>query len=97
MASALRSKYSNTQSRTSSMIVELFLIENTILIFIGMSQDPHPFLRMRILNFQVNNNNQCVNLSNVKTQIELKEKHRLTRDNTESKKNSNLSFFFLLI
>lgn len=62
-----------------------------------MSQDPHPFLRMRILNFQVNNNNQCVNLSNVKTQIELKEKHRLTRDNTESKKNSNLSFFFLLI
>jgi hypothetical protein len=97
MASALRSKYSNTQSRTSSMIVELFLIENTILIFIGMSQDPHPFLRMRILNFQVNNNNQCVNLSNVKTQIELKEKHRSTRDNTESKKNSNLSFFFLLI
>jgi hypothetical protein len=97
MASALRSKYSNTQSRTSSMIVELFLIENNILIFIGMSQDPHPFLRMRILNFQVNNNNQCVNLSNVKTQIELKEKHRLTRDNTESKKNSNLSFFFLLI
>jgi len=94
MASALRSKYSNTQSRTSSMIVELFLIENTILIFIGMSQDPHPFLRMRILNFQVNNNNQFINLSNVKTQIELKEKHRSTRDNTESKRNPIFHFSF---
>ncbi len=52
-------------------------------IFIGMSQDPHPFLRMQILNFQVDNN-QLVNLSCMKTQIELKEKHRSTRDNTES-------------
>jgi len=50
-----------------------------------MSQDPHPFLRMQILNFQVHNNeNQFVNLSDIRTQIEIKEKHRLTRDNIES-------------
>jgi hypothetical protein len=51
-----------------------------------MSQDPHPFLRMQILNFQVNNNNnnQFVNLSDIKTQVELKEKHRLSRDNITS-------------
>jgi hypothetical protein len=49
-----------------------------------MSQDPHPFLRMQILNFQVDNN-QLVNLSCMKTQIELKEKHRYARDNIESK------------
>jgi hypothetical protein len=80
------------------MTVELFLIENNIFIFIGMSQDAHPFLRMRILNFQVNNNNQFVNLSKVKTQIELKEKHRSTRDNTESKRNPIFHcIFFLLI
>ncbi len=46
-----------------------------------MSQDPHPFLRMQIFNFQVNN--EFVNLSNIKTQIELKEKHRTTRDHNE--------------
>jgi hypothetical protein len=59
---------------------------NNILMLIAMSQDPHPFLRMQILNFQINNNNQFVNLSTVKTQVELKEKHRSTRDNVESKR-----------
>jgi hypothetical protein len=56
-----------------------------------MSQDPHPFLRMQILSFQVNNHSEFVNLSHVKTQVELKEKHRPTRDNVESKKQ----YFFL--
>ncbi|CAF1201950.1 unnamed protein product [Rotaria sordida] len=49
----------------------------------NMSEHPHPFLRMQIMSFQVNNYNQCVNLSNIQTQIELKEKYRSTRNNTE--------------
>ncbi|CAF0939028.1 unnamed protein product [Adineta ricciae] len=49
----------------------------------NMSQDPHPFLRMQILNFQVNNSNQFVKLADVQTQVELKEKNRTTRDNGE--------------
>jgi hypothetical protein len=71
------------------MRIIIFNIKKMIFSFIDVSQDPsHPFLRMQILNFQVNNNNQLINLSNVKTQIELKEKHRPTRDHVESKKNS---------
>ncbi|CAM4858651.1 unnamed protein product [Rotaria socialis] len=52
----------------------------------AMSQQLHPFLRIQILNFQINNNNnhyQYVNLSNVQTQIELKESYRSTRNNVE--------------
>lgn len=66
-----------------------------------MSQDPHPFLRMQIFNFQVNNH-QSIHLSDINTQIEIKEKHRSTRDNIESNliknrklQNQNLFFFFV--
>jgi hypothetical protein len=55
-----------------------------IFICIAITQNPQAFLRVQILNFQVNNN-QPVHLTDVKTQVELKEKHRSTRDNTESK------------
>ncbi len=51
-----------------------------------MSQTPHSFLRMQIFNFQIyhNEHHQFLNLTNVTTQIELKEKHRSTRDHIES-------------
>ncbi len=51
-----------------------------------MSQSLHPFLRMQIFNFQIyyNEHHQYLNLMNVTTQIELKEKHRSTRDHIES-------------
>ena len=58
-------------------------------MLLDMSQDPHPFLRMQILNFQVNNSNQFVNLADVQTQVELKEKNRTARDNGESKSETN--------
>ncbi|CAF3695328.1 unnamed protein product [Rotaria socialis] len=69
MTSTIRSKVAASQSTNSSM-----------------SQQLHPFLRIQILNFQINNNNnhyQYVNLSNVQTQIELKESYRSTRNNVE--------------
>ncbi|CAF0755327.1 unnamed protein product [Adineta steineri] len=47
-----------------------------------MTQNIHAFLRISILNFQINNN-QHIHLSDVKTQIELKEKHRSLDDNIE--------------
>lgn len=53
-----------------------------------MSQQPHPFLRIQIFSFQIENSNQYVNLSNVRTQIELKEKYRSTRNNVESTKKN---------
>lgn len=67
-----------------------------------MSQDPHPFLRMQIFNFQVNHNNQyqLINLLDIKTQIEIKEKHRSARENIESNYKKYLFqvfFFFILI
>lgn len=64
-----------------------------------MSQHPHPFLRMQILSFKVTSySDQCINLSTLKTQIELKEKHRSTRDNAQSNTNSsNMMKLFLLI
>ncbi|CAF0802757.1 unnamed protein product [Adineta steineri] len=49
----------------------------------SLSQDPHPFLRMQIYNFQIQPSNQSVNLSHIRTQVELKEKLRTTRDNIE--------------
>ena len=41
---------------------------------------------MQLLNFQVSNtkSNQLVNLATIKTQIELREKHRATRNHVES-------------
>lgn len=58
------------------------------LVFAAMSQQPHPFLRIQIFSFQIENSNQYVNLSNVRTQIELKEKYRSTRNNVESTKKN---------
>lgn len=55
-------------------------------IFTVPSHDSYPFLRMQLLNFQVSNtkSNQLVNLATIKTQIELREKHRATRNHVES-------------
>ncbi|CAF0852280.1 unnamed protein product [Rotaria sp. Silwood1] len=47
-----------------------------------ITQNPHAFLRINILSFQVSND-KLVDLNDVKTQIELKEKHRSTRDVVE--------------
>ncbi len=44
-----------------------------------MSQDAHPFLRIEILKFQISNNKQPVDLSKVKTEIEIKEKNQSTQ------------------
>ncbi|CAF3426710.1 unnamed protein product [Rotaria sp. Silwood1] len=49
---------------------------------IAITQNPHAFLRINILSFQVSND-KLVDLNDVKTQIELKEKHRSTRDVVE--------------
>jgi hypothetical protein len=54
------------------------------LIFVAINHNPHAFLRVNILSFQVNNN-QTVDLNEIKTQIELREKHRSAQDNVESK------------
>lgn len=51
--------------------------------FLGSSQDQHPFLRVQILNFKATNN-QSIDLKEIKTQVELKEKHRSTRNFDDS-------------
>ena len=55
-----------------------------LLVLTAFSQDAYPFLRMQLLNFRVNSD-QIINLSSVKTQIELREKHHSSRDPQESK------------
>jgi len=40
-----------------------------------MSENIHPFLRIEIFKFQVNNNKQTIDLSKVKTEIEIKDKN----------------------
>lgn len=85
MASAVVTKSIQSQSSIASNGIHLmiFIFSNVCL---GMSQDPHPFLRMQIFTFQVNFNQMIhmVNLAQIRTQIELKEKHRTTRDYLES-------------
>ena len=54
------------------------------LTFPAITQNPHAFLRVNILSFHVNHNHP-INLTDVKTQIELKEKHGSTLSNVESK------------
>ncbi len=44
-----------------------------------MSQNSHPFLRIEILKFQVSNNKQLIDLSKVKTEVEIKEKNHSTQ------------------
>ena len=54
--------------------------------FLGSSQDQHPFLRVQILNFKVTNN-QSIDLKEIKTQVELKEKHRSAKNSMDSTMN----------
>jgi hypothetical protein len=51
-----------------------------------MSQDTHPFLRIEILKFQLSNTKQTIDLSKVKTEVEIKEKNQPTQ--------SCMSFFY---
>ncbi len=44
-----------------------------------MSQDTHPFLRIEILKFQISNTKQTIDLSKVKTEVEIKEKNQPTQ------------------
>ena len=87
MTATIRSKRSNTHSDLLSKIVfrriETIQTEIFVIYVDIMSHDPHPFLRMQMHNFQVDN---CpyISLTNIQIQIELKEKHRTTRDNVES-------------
>ncbi len=62
----------------------LCILQTIYSSFIAINQNPHAFLRINILSFQIHHN-QPINLINIKTQIELKEKHRYARDNIESK------------
>lgn len=45
--------------------------------------NPHPFLRLNILSFQIHNNH-AIDLNTIKTQVELKEKQRTTKNNQET-------------
>lgn len=83
MTSTIRSKRSNTHSDLSSKIFSKTKY-SICFIDIDASHDPHPFLRMQMLNFQVDDH-QYINLKDIQIQIELKEKHRTARDTTESK------------
>ncbi len=51
-----------------------------------MSQDNHPFLRIEILKFQVGYNKQTIDLTKVKTEVEIKEKNCST--------HTCMSFFY---
>ena len=53
-------------------------------VCLAISQNLQAFLRISILNFQVHNK-QPANLNEIKTQVELKEKHRAIEDHVESK------------
>lgn len=88
MASAVVAKSMQAQSSIASKRV-IRVIFTSFQVCLGMSQDPHPFLRMQIFTFQANFNqmNHLVNLAQIRTQIELKEKHRTTRDYVESNCN----------
>ena len=44
-----------------------------------MAQDTQPFLRIEILKFQIGNSKQTVDLSKVKTEVEIKEKNQSTQ------------------
>lgn len=45
-----------------------------------MSKTSQPFLRIEILKFQITNTKQIVDLSKVKTEIEIKEKNQTTKE-----------------
>ena len=100
MASAIAGKSMQAQSSIASKGV----LSNRYAayfrsIFIGMSQDPHPFLRMQMFTFHVNSHDMVrpVNLSQIRTQVELKEKHRTTREYIESNSSRFLSSIHCLI
>ena len=44
-----------------------------------MAQDIQPFLRFEILKFQINNNKQSIDLTKIKTEVEIKEKNQSTQ------------------
>lgn len=44
-----------------------------------MTQVTHPFLRIEILKFQINNTKQIIDLSKIKIEIEIKDKHQSTQ------------------
>ena len=44
-----------------------------------MAQNTHPYLRVEILKFQINNYKQAIDLSQVKTEIEIIEKTQSTQ------------------
>ena len=57
-----------------------------------MSLMGHPFLRLEIIKFQVNHGKQSVDLSEVKTEIEIQEKNLSTKEtNARKRRNAFLS------
>lgn len=94
MASSLGVHFQRTQSNSTSKSTWIQSCNISQISFIfpccfleALSQDSNPFLRISLFNFQVNNN-KVVPLSEIKTQIELREKHRSARDHYESKRKS---------
>lgn len=78
------------------VICLIFLFCIHLLIVIAIQPNPHAFLRLNILSFQINNH-QPIDLIRVQTQVELKEINRSTRDNTESRKTTNIVGAFLFL
>ena len=72
--------------QVSNRTLEVLIRPSRKVSSLAAPHDSYPFLRMQLLNFQVNNakSNQLVNLATTKTQIELREKHRAARDHVES-------------
>ncbi len=100
MTTSKHSNFAHSSSHDSSNLFCLFLYIYYLLIIIAINQNLNAFLRVNILSFQVNNNHP-IDLINVKTQVELKEKHRYARDSPESKistekKNKYITIFLYL-
>ena len=57
-----------------------------------MSLMGHPFLRLEIIKFQVHPGKQSLELSEVKTEIEIQEKNLSTQE-TNARKQRNASLF----
>ncbi len=59
-----------------------------------MAQDIQPFLRFEILKFQINNNKQSIDLTKIKTEVEIKEKNQSTQPCMFSFYTTKLTFLF---
>lgn len=86
MALAARSNLPASDSHESrnNLICCFVKLIKILFILVDAIRNPDAFLRISISSFQINQN-QNIHLSEIKTQIELKEKNRSERENVESK------------